>query len=535
MGESTLEAPPAKRPKHLLDYQHFVKSQEHLLQETDSNPQPTTVPPPSAGLAGAIGERHVISFIGLPARGKPFLAERLSRYLSFFHGARCRMFDLASVEFADDDALFPVLEAFLEEGDEVAATQVMMALDGIVCDAQHEEGMKRNVDAGRIAIVYSSYELKTYSRVWSGSSKERRWAMQRRLATLQTPCKLMFIEVIVTDPALVKSFIMQREIGCAANRRAKEPDRQATSEAKAEAQVQALEAEIKEYTRVFVTIQDDGSEDELSYMKLINYGNRIVTNNMRGFLCLRVVQYLSHVHPRKRTIYLSRHGQSTYNALHKIGGNPGLTPAGEAYAKWLGNWVPKHVCGDSAPERQRPCRMWTSSMRRTIDTARHIPHPMLDMGNDVPWEQMSMRVFRNLDEIFAGEYEGMTYEEIEKTSGGEAILRKKDKLGYRYPRGESYFDLIARLDALMHELESYTEPLVIISHQATLRMVYAYLMGRDRRDAPKIDFPLHTVIKIEYDGFGRHAQTATEERFGMTAVDGHNCVAEVANDGQKLL
>ena len=27
---------------------------------------------------------------------------------------------------------------------------------------------------------------------------------------------------------------------------------------------------------------------------------------------------------------------------------------------------------------------------------------------------MSNRVYRNLDEIFAGEYEGMTYDEIEK-------------------------------------------------------------------------------------------------------------------------
>ena len=33
---------------------------------------------------------------------------------------------------------------------------------------------------------------------------------------------------------------------------------------------------------------------------------------------------------------------------------------------------------------------------------------------DRTWEQMSPRVYRNLDEIFAGEYEGLTYEEIKK-------------------------------------------------------------------------------------------------------------------------
>lgn len=35
----------------------------------------------------------------------------------------------------------------------------------------------------------------------------------------------------------------------------------------------------------------------------------------------------------------------------------------------------------------------------------------------------------------------------------------------RYPRGESYFDLIARVDPLVHELESYQEPVLIVSHQ----------------------------------------------------------------------
>jgi broad specificity phosphatase PhoE len=74
-------------------------------------------------------------------------------------------------------------------------------------------------------------------------------------------------------------------------------------------------------------------------------------------------------------------------------------------------------------------------------------------------------VLRNLDEIFAGEYEGMTYSEIEKRQPDEASLRKMDKIGYRYPRGESYFDLIARLDPLVHELESYKEPVLVVSHQ----------------------------------------------------------------------
>ena len=61
----------------------------------------------------------------------------------------------------------------------------------------------------------------------------------------------------------------------------------------------------------------------------------------------------------------------------------------------------------------------------------------------------------------------------------------------------------------MHELESYHEPLLLVSHQAVLRLMYAYLMGKSRTTAPKIEIPLHTVIRITYDGWNE----PVEERF----------------------
>ena len=74
-----------------------------------------------------------------------------------------------------------------------------------------------------------------------------------------------------------------------------------------------------------VTLQDDGSEDDLSYMKLYNYGQKVVTNRMYGYLRMRIAQFLTTVHTTPHTIWLSRHGQSEYNVLGKIGGNPPLS------------------------------------------------------------------------------------------------------------------------------------------------------------------------------------------------------------------
>ena len=59
---------------------------------------PTAVPPPISAIAGTLGVRHVFCLIGLPERGKPFIARRLEAYLSFFHGAEVMLFDLSAYQ-----------------------------------------------------------------------------------------------------------------------------------------------------------------------------------------------------------------------------------------------------------------------------------------------------------------------------------------------------------------------------------------------------------------------------------------------------
>lgn len=47
----------------------------------------------------------------------------------------------------------------------------------------------------------------------------------------------------------------------------------------------------------------------------------------------------------------------------------------------------------------------------------------------------------------------------------EYAARERDKLRYRYPRGESYLDIIARLEPVIFEMERQKAPLLIIAHQ----------------------------------------------------------------------
>lgn len=90
----------------------------------------------------------------------------------------------------------------------------------------------------------------------------------------------------------------------------------------------------------------------------------------------------------------------------------------------------------------------------------------------------------------------MTYAEIQEKLPSEYEARVADKLRYRYPRGESYLDVIARLEPVTIELERQRAPVLIIAHQAVLRCLWAYFMSKKVADVPHLDMPLHTVVKI---------------------------------------
>ena len=95
------------------------------------------------------------------------------------------------------------------------------------------------------------------------------------------------------------------------------------------------------------------------------------------------------------------------------------------------------------------------------------------------------------------------------------------KFNYRYHGGESYYDLVQRLEPVILELERHYEPnhsIFIVGHQAVLRAMYAYFMNLPLDELPYIKIPLHTVIKLTPRAYG-----CQEERFSVDvpAVDTH--------------
>ncbi|XP_033270682.1 6-phosphofructo-2-kinase/fructose-2,6-bisphosphatase 1 isoform X5 [Orcinus orca] len=100
-----------------------------------------------------------------------------------------------------------------------------------------------------------------------------------------------------------------------------------------------------------------------------------------------------------------------------------------------------------------------------------------------------------------GVCEEMTYEEIQEHYPEEFALRDQDKYRYRYPKGESYEDLVQRLEPVIMELERQ-ENVLVICHQAVMRCLLAYFLDKSSDELPYLRCPLHTVLKLTPVAYG---------------------------------
>lgn len=452
-----------------------------LFPTAQSNPMPQQSHAPQQCEAGTNGDKLVVVMVGLPGRGKTYIARKLARYMNFFHGAPAEVFNVSNFrrQIVGAKQTHDFFATSNKEGIIARRKAAEMAMQEL------KKYLTSGNELGKIAIYDGTNTTK----------KSREWVMESVRPLIQSSTHLIYIESICHDETAIEANINDVQNSM--------PDYQ--DQTKEEA-VADFKGRIGHYLKDYQTIEDK-EESNLSWIKLVDMGRQVTANNIRGYLQTRVLQFAMCLQTAPRPIYLSRHGQSEYNHLGKIGGDSDLSAAGLEYAQKFAEFVEKRVLKDGTTFNgcnPAHARLWTSSLKRTIRTASLIPH----MVNADGWVSMRPRVWRNLDELYAGPFDGMTYKEIEAAAPEEFAERGRNKLGYRYPRGESYLDVIARLEMVINELERQRDPVVIVGHQGVLRIIYTYLKGIPREDAPMVDFPLNTVIKLVPRTYG-----CDEDRF----------------------
>lgn len=277
----------------------------------------------------------------------------------------------------------------------------------------------------------------------------------------------MFIESICDDEELIVANIKEVKLSS--------PDyRDNLDDSKA---FEDFRKRIQHYADVYQQLDPtDPTESTYPFVKLINIRSKIVINQVSNYLKSRIVFYLVNLHIKPRSIYIIRHGESTHNVEGKIGGDALLSEAGEKFSAALPELLKSHLHPSATP-----LTVWTSTLRRTIQTA-----------SSLPYQQKSLKA---LDELDAGVCDGLTYDQISEQYPEDFNARDLDKFNYRYRGGESYSDLVHRLEPVIMELER-VENVLIVSHQAIIRVILAYFLDKKSEDMPYIQVPLHTLIKL---------------------------------------
>jgi len=387
--------------------------------------------------------KTVLCMVGLPARGKSFIARKVARYLNW-RGQRCRIFNVGRTR-----------------RQRLGARQA----DGFF-DPDNDEARQARMDVASVTLdelltwLHSDGQVGIFDA--TNSTSARRQMIIDRCE--RAGVALTFIEVVCNAADVIDANIRSTKLQL--------PDFEGLPVAEAE---RTFRQRLAQYQRAYQPLEDE----QLSWIKLIVLPaghRRIVINRVAQPQMMRVAQLLVGFQSGERTIWLTRHGESTHNVGGRIGGDPPLSTRGRAFRDNLARWF----------EQQSKPVIWCSTMQRALQTAEGLGGP------DVQW--------RALEEIDAGVCDGLTYDEIRQQMPDEFAARQADKLRYRYPRGESYLDVIQRLDPVIAELERFAEPLLVIAHQAVLRAVYGYLAGKPREDVPHLKIPLHTIIELAPGG-----------------------------------
>jgi len=392
--------------------------------------------------------RLALVMVGLPARGKSYTARRIERYLSWL-GYCTRVFNVGEYRRARVGAQMP--HSFFDpdnpRGEEARRAVAMAALEDMVAWL---------TDDGQVAIYDAT-----------NSTRARRAMVRARCE--RAGFQVLFIEIRCDDPDLIEANIRSTKLSS--------PDYKDTDPDEA---VTDFRARIAHYQRAYEPLADD----EGAYLRVTGAGRGVTVSNVDGYLAARLVFFLMNLHLAARPIWLTRHGESVYNVAGILGGDPDLTPDGHRYAQALAQFLDRRD-----PDRHDVV-IWTSSLRRALQTA-------------TPLGRTSW-AWRALDEIDGGICDSMSHAQIQEQLPEEYEARRRNKFTYRYPRGESYQDVIQRLDPVIIELERTRKPVLVIAHNAVLRALYAYFQGVPRERCPYLAIPLHSVIELTPHAYGCH-------------------------------
>lgn len=491
-----------------------------------------------------VGSKLVIVMVGLPARGKSYITNKLTRYLNWLQH-ECRVFNVgntrrmdknnvlgpASRPLPDTSTPLPHTGRSPAPGSPAVAQKNIPAQNPIPEDTSHLANFF-NPENKALTEIREKWAMDTLDALlnWvidgpgsvgildaTNSTKKRRLKVLKRIQERSNgELKVLFLESICTDPAILDTNIRLKLSG---------PDYRSMDP---ELALKDFIGRLNNYESAYEPI--DELEEQIpgfQYVQMIDVGKKVVSYNVQGFLASQTIYFLLNFNLCERQIWLTRHGESVDNLSGRIGGDSPLTKRGLQFAKTLARFLNYQrrefrrkqlesfssrlelrynelvVKGDrrlllqDSPQIQIPTEpsfcVWTSMLMRAVETGQYFDEL-----------EYNVKAMRMLNEVGGGKFEGMTYDEIRRKHPKEFEGRIRNKLTYRYPGvgGESYLDVMVRLRPLINEIERTTDHLLIVSHRVVLRVLLAYFLNLGKSAIVDLDVPLHTLYVLELKPYG---------------------------------
>lgn len=405
---------------------------------------------------GMTKEKLVYVLVGLPARGKSYISRRLTRYLNWL-GVYTKIFNVGQYR---RDRLGAHHDHHFFDPDNVEAgkqrqAMAIAALDDMLSWLQH---------SGRVAVFDAT-----------NTTRDRRRMIVNRCELEQI--NVVFIESICQDQSIIEANIKEVKISS--------PD---YTQMDPNSAAQDFLQRIKQYERQYEPISSQ--EDDLSYIQLIDVGAKIIANKIYSYLARKTLYFLGNLHIVPRPIYLVFHGLTVNNSEGRMGGDSSLTQKGERFAHKLADFLNSEIENQIVDS----LIVWTGRCKAAQETAKYLMFPKTNMA----W----------LDNLDFGEFDSMTYDDVATKYPQEYMARVADKLSYRFPHGESYEDVIQRLEPVIEELERQKLPVVVISSLPVIRALYGYFMEKEITEVPYLHVTQHSVIQITPKAYGSEERIA---------------------------
>ncbi|GAA6027880.1 hypothetical protein JCM8097_001762 [Rhodosporidiobolus ruineniae] len=407
----------------------------------------------------------LLVFVGLPARGKTHVSRSVERYLRWL-GVRTEVFSLGDHRRRVLGPSSKLPPDYFDAASRTPETDEMRMKVRVTLEEEIARYFKENT--GQVAIYDAN-----------NGTKAARIALRQKFEAQGV--NVFFIENICDREDIVEANIRSVKLSS--------PDYQGWDPDLA---IKDYMQRIAVHAKRYETMETSGGP----FVKIYNIGERLVVNNIRGYLQSRIVFFLMNVHHKKRTIWFARSGQSMVD--HSFKADSDLSEQGIEYAKKLRDFIVakrkellEERVRNGEPRSERRLTVWTSARRRCISTAR----PMAELGYKVVQRQQ-------MHELNPGDVDGLSLDEIKDKYPDEYARAEKDPYAHRYPRAESYHDLSVRLEPVILELEREPADILFIGHGSVIRCIMAYLQGLSPHEIPKVELRRGDVVQVTPSAYG---------------------------------